>query len=121
MNEINTIVLKALEVARDDGEIGSSLDAHLEISADQKTHDFLTQFSEELRFLFITSSVDLQMDDSLDSNEKMRVNVKKSKQKNAEDVGTGKKQLVILMNTLIFVLGVSATLVIRQKRDLFSK
>ena len=79
LNEINAIVLKALEVARDDGEIGSSLDAHLEISADQKTHDFLTQFSEELRFLFITSSVDLQMDDSLDSNEKMRVNVKKSK------------------------------------------
>ena len=79
LNEINAIVLKALEVARDDGEIGSSLDAHLEISADQKTHDFLTQFSEELRFLFITSSVDLQMDNSLDSNEKMRVNVKKSK------------------------------------------
>ncbi len=79
LNEINAIVLKALEVARDNGEIGSSLDAHLEISADQKTHDFLTQFSEELRFLFITSSVDLQMDNSLDSNEKMRVNVKKSK------------------------------------------
>ena len=79
LNEINAIVLKALEVARDDGEIGSSLDAHLEIYGDQKTHDFLTQFSEELRFLYITSSVALQMDDSLDSNEKMRVNVKKSK------------------------------------------
>ncbi len=79
LNEINAIVLKALEVSRDDGEIGSSLDAHLEISADQKTYNFLTQFSEELRFLFITSSVDLQMDDSLDSNEKMSVNVKKSK------------------------------------------
>tara|TARA_Y100000739_G_scaffold193584_1_gene174419 strand:- start:22 stop:2811 length:2790 start_codon:yes stop_codon:yes gene_type:complete len=79
LNQINAIVLKALEVARDDGEIGSPLDAHLEISADQKTYDFLTQFSEELRFLFITSSVDLEMDDSLDSNEKMRVKVKKSK------------------------------------------
>jgi len=79
LNQINAIVLKALEVARDDGEIGSPLDAHLEISADQNTYDFLKQFSEELRFLFITSSVDLEVDVTLDSNEMMRVKVSKSK------------------------------------------
>jgi len=79
LNQINTHILKALEVARDDGEIGSPLDAHLEISADQYTYDFLKQFSEELRFLFITSSVDLSIGSDLDSKEKMRVKVSKSK------------------------------------------
>ena len=78
LNQINAIALKALEVARDNGEIGSSLDAHLIISVDQETHDLLNQFSEELRFLFITSSVDLQLDDALDSNQDISVIVKKS-------------------------------------------
>ena len=78
LNQINAIALKALEVARDNGEIGSSLDAHLIISVDQETHDLLNQFSEELRFLFITSSVDLQLDDALDSNQDISVTVKKS-------------------------------------------
>ncbi len=78
LNQINAIALKALEVARDNGEIGSSLDAHLIISVDQETHDLLNQFSEELRFLFITSSVDLQFDDALDSNQDISVTVKKS-------------------------------------------
>ena len=80
LNDINSIVLKALEVARDDGKIGSPLDAHLEIYADQNTYDFLQQFSEELRFLFITSSVHLEIDDTIDSNEKLRVKVNKSKE-----------------------------------------
>ena len=78
LNQINAIALKALEVARDNGEIGSSLDAHLIISVDQETHDLLNQFSEELRFLFITSSVDLQLDDALDFNQDISVTVKKS-------------------------------------------
>ena len=78
LNQINAIALKALEVARDNGEIGSSLDAHLIISVDQETHDLLNQFSEELRFLFITSSVDLQFDDALDSSQDISVTVKKS-------------------------------------------
>ena len=78
LNQINAIALKALEVARDNDEIGSSLDAHLIISVDQETHDLLNQFSEELRFLFITSSVDLQLDDALDSNQDISVTVKKS-------------------------------------------
>ena len=78
LNQINAIALKALEVARDNGEIGSSLDAHLIISVDQETHDLLNQFSKELRFLFITSSVDLQFDDALDSNQDISVTVKKS-------------------------------------------
>ena len=78
LNQINAIALKALEVARDNGEIGSSLDAHLIISVDQETHDLLNQFSEELRFLFITSSVDLQLGDALDSNQDISVTVKKS-------------------------------------------
>ena len=78
LNEINTVVLKALEVARDDGKIGSPLDAHLIISAKKETFDFLSQFSEELRFLFITSSVDLQLDSNHESNDELSVGVKKS-------------------------------------------
>ena len=78
LNEINTVVLKALEVARDDGKIGSPLDAHLIIFAKRETYDFLSQFLEELRFLFITSSVDLQLDSNHESNDELTVDVKKS-------------------------------------------
>jgi isoleucyl-tRNA synthetase len=84
LNEINTVVLKALEVARDDGKIGSPLDAHLIISARKETYDFLSQFLEELRFLFITSSVDLQLDSNRESNDELSVDVKKS---NAQKCG----------------------------------
>jgi isoleucyl-tRNA synthetase len=73
-----------LEVARDDGKIGSPLDAHLIISARKETYDFLSQFSEELRFLFITSSVDLQLDSNRESNDELSVDVKKS---NAQKCG----------------------------------
>ena len=78
LNEINTVALKALEVARDDGKIGSPLDAHLIISAKRETYDFLSQFLEELRFLFITSSVDLQLDSNHESNDELTVDVEKS-------------------------------------------
>jgi len=44
----------------------------------KETFDFLSQFSEELRFLFITSSVDLQLDSNHESNDELSVGVKKS-------------------------------------------
>jgi isoleucyl-tRNA synthetase len=59
LNEINTVVLKALEVARDEGVIGSSLDACLTVYADGELAELLASFGEELHFLFITSDATL--------------------------------------------------------------
>jgi isoleucyl-tRNA synthetase len=88
LNEINTVVLKSLEVARNDGLIGSPLDAHLIIFADDDTYKFLNQFSAELRFLFITSSVELLEFSSLNSesqgNNRFKVNVEKSNSEKCE-------------------------------------
>lgn len=53
--ELRNTVSKELEVLRDSGEIGSSLDATLEIHADSVLLTKLKKFSSELKFIFITS------------------------------------------------------------------
>jgi isoleucyl-tRNA synthetase len=50
---------KALEVGRNEGVIGSSLDASITIYADDELADLLASFGEELHFLFITSEATL--------------------------------------------------------------
>ena len=56
---VQQTVAKALEVARDEGVIGSSLDASITIYADNELAEFLASFGEELHFLFITSDATL--------------------------------------------------------------
>jgi isoleucyl-tRNA synthetase len=53
--ELRNDVLKELEVLRKSGEIGSSLDATLEIKADTNLLARLKSYSSELKFIFITS------------------------------------------------------------------
>jgi isoleucyl-tRNA synthetase len=52
-------VMKALEEARAAKKIGSSLEARVDLWVDDETRAFLRSFGEELRFIFITSQVDL--------------------------------------------------------------
>jgi len=60
IQDINEAVSKSLEISRDQNIIGSSLDAELILYLDQGMEDFLKPFSDELHFLFITSSVKLK-------------------------------------------------------------
>ncbi|HYE13793.1 MAG TPA: isoleucine--tRNA ligase [Pyrinomonadaceae bacterium] len=59
--EVRDTVLRALEEARIAKRIGSSLEAHVLLSADRKTNALLEQYREELRYLFIVSQVSLTL------------------------------------------------------------
>ncbi|MCA1606335.1 MAG: class I tRNA ligase family protein, partial [Acidobacteria bacterium] len=61
--EIRDEVLQSLEEARIAKQIGSSLEARLEISAAGESYDLLTRYSDELRYIFIVSQVDVLSSD----------------------------------------------------------
>jgi len=53
-------VLKALEIARKDGQIGNALQAQVDIyTTNQKLYNYLKQFKEKLETIFIVSKVNL--------------------------------------------------------------
>ena len=56
-------VLKALEVARNDKQIGSSLEAKVVLTVDKETMMFLLNYYEDLRYIFIVSQVEVHEDD----------------------------------------------------------
>ena len=62
---VQKIVAKALEAARDEGVIGSSLDASITLYAEDELFELLASFGVELHFLFITSDATLASDDNL--------------------------------------------------------
>lgn len=53
--QVRDEVNKALEVARNAGDIGSALDADVVLYADKNTHQRLSSLGDELRFVLITS------------------------------------------------------------------
>ncbi len=57
--EIRDQVLQRLEEARIGKQIGSSLEARVEISASGELFDLLKQYNDELRYLFIVSQVEV--------------------------------------------------------------
>jgi isoleucyl-tRNA synthetase len=67
LEQVRDQVKRHLEVLRQDGKIGSSLDADVTIYADQALIDQLQSISDELRFVMITSSASLKPLDSADS------------------------------------------------------
>ncbi len=71
-------VLKALEVARRDKLIGTSLEAEVWIEAPRPTFGLLKRYENQLRGLFIVSSVVLASDDSGNGNAPVRVEVSKA-------------------------------------------
>jgi isoleucyl-tRNA synthetase len=58
-------VLKALEEARNDKQIGSSLEAKVVLTADAATTRFLLDRYEQLRYIFIVSQVEVHEGDAL--------------------------------------------------------
>jgi len=60
LEQVRAEVTRTLEVLRQDGKIGSSLDADVIIFADQALIDQLQAISDELRFVMITSSAALK-------------------------------------------------------------
>jgi len=56
-------VLKALEEARNAGEIGSSLMAKVRLTTDKESVRFLAGYFDELRYIFITSQVEVHEGD----------------------------------------------------------
>lgn len=58
--EIRRIVSKGLELARTDKVIGAANEAHVTIYANQEFQKILSSFSDELRLLFIVSSVEIK-------------------------------------------------------------
>jgi isoleucyl-tRNA synthetase len=65
MDAVQQAAAKALEVARDKGAIGSSLDASLTFYVDNELAELLTFFGEELHFLFITSDTTIAPTDDI--------------------------------------------------------
>ncbi len=61
--EIRDDVLQSLEEARIAKQIGSSLEARLEISAAGDSYDLLLQYRDQLRYIFIVSQVDVVRSD----------------------------------------------------------
>ena len=58
-------VLKALETARNDKQIGSSLEAKVVLTTDAETTRFLLDYYEQLRYIFIVSQVEVHEGEAL--------------------------------------------------------
>ena len=65
-------VLKSLETARNDKQIGSSLEAKVVLTTDAETTRFLIEYYEQLRYIFIVSQVEVHED------EKFAVEIRKA-------------------------------------------
>ena len=79
--EIRSEVNKHIEEARNNEIIGSSLDAELELYCDTDIKTLLDNFSEELRFIFITSEAKVYKlgQDGNDTNiQGLKINVQKT-------------------------------------------
>ena len=79
--DIRSEVNKHIEEARNKEIIGSSLDAEIELFCSKELKDLLDSFSDELRFIFITSEAkvsELNEDSSKTNIEGMRIKVSKT-------------------------------------------
>lgn len=61
---IRDVVLRELETARNNKQIGSSLEAKVLLTTDEKTSDLLLDYYEQLRYLFIVSQVEVTRGDA---------------------------------------------------------
>ena len=56
---IREVANKEIETVRERGQVGSSLQAELQLTVPQGDHALLASLGDELRFVFITSAIDL--------------------------------------------------------------
>ena len=76
--EIRGLVNKKIEELREKGMVGSSLQTVIEIAAPSEIYNSLNEFIEDLKFIFISSKVNIK------KNEKLEVNVYKSEHQKCE-------------------------------------
>lgn len=88
--EIRTLVTKALEEARKGKKIGLSLDAQVRLSLPEKEYLFLQAYEEELKSIFIVSSVTLQRGEKGVSVEVLRADGNKCERCWNYDTSVGK-------------------------------
>ena len=74
VREIRSEITKAIELEREAGNIGSSLQAELSITADKSDFDLLNSLGEDLHFVTITSSAKIQL-----NNTRLQIDVRSSK------------------------------------------
>ncbi|RZL53268.1 MAG: isoleucine--tRNA ligase, partial [Variovorax sp.] len=65
IREIRDVVNKDIEAVRSTGTVGSSLQANVALTAQPHDHALLASLGDDLKFVFITSAVDLVAGDAL--------------------------------------------------------
>ena len=68
--DVRQAVLKELEALREQGEIGSGLDAKVNVYCEGETHQVLSLLKDELRFVLITSYANVYSLEQADTNAK---------------------------------------------------
>jgi len=76
IREIRDGVNKQIEAVRAQGQIGSSLQATLQLTATPEDHALLASLGDDLKFVFITSAVDLVAGDALSTEVMASTNAK---------------------------------------------
>ncbi|MGH8858855.1 MAG: zinc finger domain-containing protein, partial [Polaromonas sp.] len=67
IREIRDAVNKDIEALRADGKVGSSLQANVALEVNADDHALLASLGDDLKFVFITSAIDLIAGDALQS------------------------------------------------------
>ncbi len=65
IRELREVVNKEIEALREKGEVGSSLQAKVTLTAPPQDHALLASLGDDLKFVFITSAIDLVAGDAL--------------------------------------------------------
>src|SRR5437588_3330691 len=81
---VRSEVLKSLEEARNQGLIGSGLEAQVRVSAAEPVHSVLARYRDQLRYLFIVSSVHLEQGTSGNGTGGVNVQVSQAEGKKCE-------------------------------------
>ena len=117
--EIKKYVSKELENKREKNIIGSSLDADVKILCSDNLYNLLSEYGDELKFIFITSKVILVRENNLKdgqiyeiNGEKLKVEIENSKNKKCErcwhrciSVGTDKNHKTLCVRCISNVYG----------------
>ena len=80
LRDIRVVIQKAIEKGREDGTLGSSLEAEIEIEADSEKFKILERIGKELKYVLLTSKVELRKVD----RHGLKVMVKKSQHQKCE-------------------------------------
>jgi isoleucyl-tRNA synthetase len=76
LREIRDAVNKEIEVLRADGQVGSSLQAVVTLTAAPEDHALLASLGDDLKFIFITSAIELVAGSALQISVKPSLNAK---------------------------------------------